>query len=145
MNFNLKYKDTVQLFRNLKKQLDIKKISPTPVVQQKLGALITPILPLKARNKLVLNLANKCTAQISNVAGPVSVVRLSGFEVDDLSFQLFSPVGLYLGLITYNGMLSCSINADASVADPSELTKHWMPAFEELFESITSHEEMIRL
>lgn len=145
MNFNLRYKDEVDLFRRLKKTLDKVKLSPSPIVQQKIGAMISPILPLKVKNKLVLNLANKCTAQLSNVPGPSAQVSISGYNVDDLTFQLFSPVGLYLGLITYNGTLSCSINADASVADPKELAKHWMPAFEQLHSAITSSEEIIYL
>lgn len=145
MKFNLNYTDEIDLFKRLKKTLDKVKLSPSPVVQQKIGAMISPILPLKVKNKLVLNLANKCTAQLSNVPGPSSQVSVAGHAVDDLTFQLFSPVGLYLGLITYNGTLSCSINADASVADPKELAKHWMPAFEDLHAAITSHEEMIYL
>ena len=148
MRFHLQYKDEVDLFRKLKRSIDRVKLSPSPVVQLQLGKVIhgmIPVFPYKAANKTALNLANKCTAVLSNVAGPSSKVSIGGYEVDDLTFQLFSPTPLYLGLISYNGMVSCSINADKTIEDPKKIAKHWIPAFDTLYAAITSHEGQIRL
>ena len=148
VKFHLQYKDEVDLFRRLKKSIDRIKLSPSPYVQMRLGKIVhslIPIFPYKSANQTALNLANKCTAQLSNVAGPSSKVSISGYELEDLTFQLFTPNPLYLGLISYNGMVSCSINADRNIADPKLIAKHWIPAFEALHAAITSHEGQIHL
>lgn len=145
MKFNVNYDSVIDLFRKLKKTLDVAKLSPTPVVQLKVASMLFPLLTLKGKNIMALNIGNKCTALLSNVAGPTSEVTMADNVLEDISFSLYSPLGLYLGLITYNGMLSCSVNADASIPDPEELAKHWIPAFEELYNEITSYEGIINL
>lgn len=145
MRFKLNYKSPVDLFRHLKKLLDEQKISPSPLVQLNLGSFIFRFIGLKARNAIALNLGDKCTAQLSNVAGPVSKVNIGGYGVEDISFQLFTPVGLYIGLFTYNNMLSCSFCANDNLPDPQLLANEWLPAFEELHNEIMSYDGIIKL
>jgi len=120
------------MFWQTKRALDRVKNSPAPYVGMAFGKLCMRVFPRKFANKLLLNVAGKSTVQLSNVAGPPEAVRIAGEEVEDLSFQLFAPLSIYVGLLTYNGKLTVSFNLDSSLADPELLIKHWLPAFEKL-------------
>mmetsp|Transcript_12584 Transcript_12584/g.14433 ORF Transcript_12584/g.14433 Transcript_12584/m.14433 type:complete len:494 (-) Transcript_12584:86-1567(-) len=144
MPFHLKYKNTTDLIWKVKKTLDVAKLSPTPVVQQKLGMAIAPFLTTKGMNGLSLNVANKSTVQLSNVAGPSKAVSIGGYVVDDMAFQLFSPLGLYVGIISYNGTVSCSINIDSTLGDPALIAKHWKSEFDSLYEEVMAHEGILK-
>jgi len=131
----------VDLVWKLKRTLDKIKQSPSPLVQGKVGGFMARVMPLKAMNSQLLNLANKATAQISNVAGPQDVAHLAGVEVDDLMFYLFSPLGMYIGILTYNGKLSVAISLDSTIGDPNMLAKHWNVEFEKLFDEAMAIDE----
>ena len=50
-------------------------------------------------------------------------------------FYALAPVGLYFGLISYNGKVSAGIVMDPKIkAEPKGLAQCWKPAFEELYE-----------
>mmetsp|Transcript_11069 Transcript_11069/g.14419 ORF Transcript_11069/g.14419 Transcript_11069/m.14419 type:complete len:501 (+) Transcript_11069:167-1669(+) len=144
MPLHLRYKNKIELIWKVKKTLDDAKLSPNPVVQLQLGKMVAPILPLKAMNGVALNVANKATVQLSNVAGPGKAVSIAGYTIDEMAFQLFSPLGLYLGIISYNGQVSCSINADSSLGDPEEIAKHWKVEFDALYDEVMSQGEIRR-
>lgn len=131
LTFHTNYKgDQSGLLWKIKGDLDLIKHSPSPFVQLGVGKVISQILPLKVLNDAVLNLAAKATAQISNVPGPQQVATLGGHELDDMRFLLNSPLGFYVGLLTYNGKLSASFCLDSKLPEPELLAKHWLPEFE---------------
>ena len=83
-------------------------------------------------------------AVVSNVPGPQEKVHLAGQGLDDLMFFLFSPLNVYLGIITYNGKVSVGVNFGAELKqDPAQLAKHWKSAFEVLYEDTMAYEGMI--
>lgn len=81
---------------------------------------------------------------VSNVPGPQDKVHLAGQGIDDLMFFLFSPLNVYLGIITYNGKVSVGVNFGAELnQDPAALAKHWKEAYESLYEDAMSYEGTI--
>jgi hypothetical protein len=59
--------------------------------------------------------SNLTTAQLSNVPGPATQVSLGGQKILDLTFSLFTPVGMYFGVLSYNGVVTASVNLDSSL------------------------------
>mmetsp|Transcript_16053 Transcript_16053/g.18162 ORF Transcript_16053/g.18162 Transcript_16053/m.18162 type:complete len:486 (-) Transcript_16053:71-1528(-) len=141
---HLKYKNTLDLIWKVKRTVDEAKLSPNGIVQQQLGKMIQPFVTKKVINGIALNVGNKSTVQLSNVAGPQKSVSISGFTLDEMAFQLFSPLGLYVGIISYNGQVSCSFNADSSLGKPEEIAKHWKPEFDELYDEIMSYKGILK-
>ena len=123
------------LVLEIKRQIDRIKVSPSPYVQVRLLKSLLKVMPRKMLLDQTLQLASSATAQLSNVAGPQERIHLAGAVVDDLMFYLFSPLGIYLGLLSYDGKVSAGINVDGSLGvDPKEIAKHWVPMFEALYE-----------
>ena len=73
-----------------------------------------------------------------NVRGPDGPVSFLGQEVEDLSFRLLAPPGLYVGIISYNGQVSATVTMDPKCADPAALAAHWGPQFARLFDEVCS-------
>jgi len=131
LKFHTNFKgDQSALMYKIKGDLDLIKHSPSPLVQISVGKVLSQLLPLGALNDAVLNLASKATAQISNVPGPQGLATMCGNELDDMRFLLYSPLALYVGLLTYNGNLSASFCMDSTLPEPELLAKHWVPQFE---------------
>jgi len=126
-------KDVLKLFWKIKRDLDIVKLSPQPVVTVLAAKfLLMPFLPLKGINGISMLLANKSTGQLSNVAAPPVKVRIGGATVEDMSFLLFSPLSSYFGIMSYNGSVSCTIQLEKNLnVNPEDIAKHWKPAFDE--------------
>jgi hypothetical protein len=62
---------------------------------------------------------------------------MAGVVVCRFSFFLFSTLGCYFGVASYNGEISASVNLDASIgADPKQVVKHWSPEFELMHKEI---------
>jgi diacylglycerol O-acyltransferase len=136
MPFHISFKGSPsQLLWKTKRTLDKIKNSPSPLVQEKVSKVIARIMPLKTLNAQLTNVAAKATAQISNVPGPQSTVYMAGTPVDDMRFLLYSPLSFYVGILTYDGKLSCSVCLDSALADPTLIAKHWMTEFERFFAS----------
>jgi len=76
---------------------------------------------------------------LSNVAGPQKAVSLDGQVVEDMCFYCFNAIGLYFGVLTYNGKVNagCSIDVDCE-NDATQLMKHWAPTFEKLYAAVMS-------
>ena len=107
--FPLKYKSRVDCFYKVKKQLDGLKSSPAPIVQKynikSLYGKFSPIPGWFVRDRL-LALNSKVTTMISNVPGPAKEESMCGQRLDDIQFILYSPVGMYMGVLSYNGKVS---------------------------------------
>jgi hypothetical protein len=78
---------------------------------------------------------------VSNVAGPQREVFLAGRPVVDLHFYGLGAVGLYFGIVTYNGAASAGVTtAAAACGDPAALAGHWAAAWEELRAAVLAAE-----
>jgi len=81
----------------------------------------------------MLDSFGKVTAMLSNVPGPLTKVKFMDQDVDDLSFYALSPIGLYFGIVQYNGNFKAGICCDASLEpDPKKITDCWLPAWDRL-------------
>lgn len=131
--FDFQYKNRIELVWKVKRQIDKIKVSPSPLIQYSVAGVLTKTLPRRVLLDSLLNMANLTTAQLSNVPGPATKCSIAGAVVDDLSFFLFTPVGLYFGIMTYNGKVTAGVNVDGSTScDPKNLAKHWKREFEAL-------------
>lgn len=135
LRFPLHLEDPMKIFADMKQQIDIIKVSPEPLVRDKLlSFLVLRSGFSKDRVAMeVLKAFGKVTAMLSNVPGPLQTVSFGGQEVDDLRFYALAPIGLYFGVIQYNGQLRAGIVCDAEAEpEPSKLADCWLPAFERL-------------
>ena len=68
--------------------------------------------------------------------GPQQPAHFNGQLVKKIAFQAFAPIGLYFGMLSYNGKVSASVAVDSNARGGSNqakrLAKHWVPAFKEL-------------
>lgn len=136
-HFDFKYKSRVELVWKVKRQVDKIKVSPSPLLTYRMVNVLSKALPRRVLLDTVLGVANQGTAQLSNVPGPSEPIFLAGAKVEDLAFNLFTPVGLYFGLVSYNGKVTASMNVDGSSAcDPKLLAKHWNLEFEALKQEV---------
>lgn len=144
LRFQMKYDSRVDLVWKVKENLDRIKISPLPVVQQAVGRMVLKNLSREKSTKTFLKFYSTSTALISNVPGPAKPAFVGGNMVDDLEFLLASPKGCYIGLLSYNGQVSCCINLQESTQiEPEDFTKHFMPEFDKLYEETMKYEGMV--
>lgn len=142
LRFHLTFKGSdLQLFWKIKRDLDKLKLSPAPFVTTRVAKMLIPVLPLKTCNQTVLQAANKATGQLSNVAAPSRPCKIAGAHVTDMSFLLFSPLALYLGILSYNNKVSASICIEANLGvDPNEIAKHWKTQFDSFYDEVMAQE-----
>jgi diacylglycerol O-acyltransferase len=133
------YDDPAALVKDVKAQLDYIKVSPKPYIERALFSTVLPPLMLHGhclRNvtrNLLLDVYGKATALLSNVPGPQSQVFLCGSPLDDLMFYSFVPLGVYIGVISYNGKVSTGVCCVPECEpDASRIAKHWKGAVKEL-------------
>lgn len=142
--FPFDYRDPIDCFWKVKHQIDRAKVSPQLVIQELNAATLYPILPRDFMLKMLHRLVTKSTAQLSNVPGPQKAIYLLGRKVEDINFYLFAPIGLYMGLLTYNGKVYLSLNMDATLeADPKEMAKHWKQQYLVLKKELNKYPDVI--
>jgi len=135
LRFPLHEEDPVKVFDNIKTQIDVIKVSPEPLVRDKiLGfAVLKSGLSKNTIADLFLDAFGKVTAMLSNVPGPVDTVHFLGQPIEDLGFYAIAPVGLYFGVMQYRGGFKVGICCDAACEpEPQKLAACWKPAFERL-------------
>jgi len=138
IKFPLHLEDPMAVFADIKSQIEVVKVSPEPYVRDKLVSFLVlkSGLPMKDIGDALLDAFGKVTAMLSNVPGPLTKVNFMGQEVDDLSFYAMAPIGLYFGIVQYNGQFKAGICTDASLeAEPKRLADCWLPAFKKLSEA----------
>ena len=135
--FDFKYKDRIELVWKVKHQVDKIKISPSPIIQYKLLNVLIKLLPRNVLLDQLLSFGSQATCQLSNVPGPSASVKLAGVTVLEQYFALISPVGAYIGLLSYAGMVSMSVNLDAGTGGDAELLAQlWNSEWEKLKEEV---------
>lgn len=141
IGFPLDVKDPVQLIWEVKQRIDMVKASPAPIISDKMLGFLVPFL-VKAgkRTELVdaiLDSYGKVSCMLSNVPGPSQQVSFCKQPVDDIMFYAFAPLGVYFGILSYNGRVNVGIVANKELEpDASRIAKHWAPAFKELEEAV---------
>ena len=138
-SFPTDYADPAALVRAVKRQLDAIKASPKPYIERALFSAVLPPLMTHGQclrnvtRNLLLDVYGKATALLSNVPGPQSQAWLCGEALDDLMFYSFVPLGVYIGVISYNGKVSTGICCVPECeSDAALIARHWKPAVEEL-------------
>jgi len=140
----LQYDDVIDLYSKIKARSDYLKLSPAPYVSlASLRALVALVPSQRIINRMAKRVASTATFTLSNVAGPQEKVTLAGYEVDDLAFQLIAPLGIYIGILTYAGEVSMSVNMRSELGDPSEILKHWDGSFQEVYDTIMAFDDLI--
>jgi len=135
LRFPLHLEDPMAIFEDIKSQIDVIKVSPEPFVRDKLlnFVIMSSSLPYESVGDMILDAYGKVTLTLSNVPGPLSKVKLMNQELDDLSFYALTCVGLYFGIVQYDGKFKAGICCDASLEpEPQKLAECWLPAFERL-------------
>lgn len=136
--FDLDLKDREESVWRCKQQIDLIKISPSPLminINTRIGSMLLP-------TGLMLDIANKVsnlgTAQLSNVPAPQKQVSMfNGCKVKDMNFFLFSPLACYFGILSYNGIVNAAFNLDSGLnVDPQRLANIWNDEFDALYAEI---------
>jgi hypothetical protein len=85
---------------------------------------------------LLLDVYGKATAMLSNVPGPASEAHFCGQPLRDLMFYAFAPLGVYIGVLSYNGRVSTGVCCVPECEpDASRLARFWKPSVDELLEA----------
>ncbi len=143
--FPLHYKSCEDLVWQIKRQIEITKISPEPKILNSTINSVAKLPPVTMKN-LALDASGKVTSMLSNVMGPSDPVHICGTRVEHISFIACSPIGLYFGVISAFNKLSASIVLDYECEpDATKLAKHWLPSFEKLYaDTVTNHPEKFK-
>ena len=131
---DFRFKDAIEAIYKTKYQSDQLKSSVVgDVVAQKMMTLLLPIIPKEALLDVLFDAFSATTAMLSNVPGPQHQVKLMGEPIENLNFYALPPIGIYTGIISYNGGVSLGVVTTPSTCpDPSQLTRHWALAWQEM-------------
>lgn len=100
---------------------------------QTMMTLLLPFIPKAALLDVLLDAHGSTTAMLSNVPGPQQQVKLMGEPIENLNFYALPPIGIYTGIISYNGWVSLGVvTTPQTCADPSKLTRHWALAWQDM-------------
>eukprot|EP00277_Geminigera_cryophila_P030198 CAMPEP_0173062652 /NCGR_PEP_ID=MMETSP1102-20130122/3932_1 /TAXON_ID=49646 /ORGANISM="Geminigera sp., Strain Caron Lab Isolate" /LENGTH=521 /DNA_ID=CAMNT_0013929337 /DNA_START=69 /DNA_END=1637 /DNA_ORIENTATION=- len=141
------YKDPVELLYKIKHQTDkLKSAMYGDVIRLKITKFFLPFVPKTSALDMILDYNGVSTGIFSNVPGPQRPVKLMGQTVEDLSFYALAPIGLYFGIITYNGRVSAGIvTSSETLKDPSKLARHWGRCWKDLQKAVDIAESQGRL
>lgn len=134
--FPMHLKSPTDVFQECKRQTDYVKMSPEPLIDAWVTEKATNSGRFTAQEMWdkALDLYGSCTAMLSNVMGPSEEVSFCGQPLDDLQFYALSCIGIYFGIVSYNGKVSVGVVADkACEPDAGKLASEWMGAFDRLY------------
>jgi hypothetical protein len=115
--------------------MDQVKCSMVPLVIYNLQRALVTFLPQPASRALIDFLANKCTAVVSNIKGPVRDLTLEGRRVRSMLFWVpqRARIGIGISILSFSGKVQVGVMADeALVPDPEAL----VAAFEAEFDAL---------
>ena len=62
---------------------------------------------------------------------------LCGEAVNDIMFYTFVPLGVYIGVLSYNGKVSTGVCCvPGCEPDAGRIAKHWRPSVDECLEAV---------
>lgn len=137
MELPIHFEDPSQTLRQMKKQLDEMKASPEPFMRAKMSERVIHLLSLSTLWDLALDQIGKVTMMLSNVPGPQEAVYLDGQEVRDMAFYALAPIGVFFGVLSYNGKVSCGISTGRD-CEPhaANISSEWATSFDQLFAAV---------
>lgn len=121
----------------IKTRMDQMKRSAVPLVIYEIQRALLSLLPRAVSRGLIDFLANKCTAVVTNIAGPCRDITLEGRHVRSILFWVpqRANIGVGISILSFAGKVQLGLIADeALVPDPEALIQ----AFEEEFEALRS-------
>jgi WS/DGAT/MGAT family acyltransferase len=124
-----------QRILEVKARMDQVKCSMVPLVIYNLQRALVTFLPQPASRALIDFLANKCTAVVSNIKGPVRDLTLEGRRVRSMLFWVpqRARIGIGISILSFSGKVQVGVMADeALVPDPEAL----VAAFEAEFDAL---------
>jgi WS/DGAT/MGAT family acyltransferase len=119
----------------VKERLDQLKQSTTPLVVYGLQQALLAFLPEVVSRGLIDFLANKCTAVVTNVAGPTHDVSLEGRKVRSILFWVpqRAQIGIGISILSFAGKVQIGVIADkALLPDPAHLVAAFEAEFDDL-------------
>lgn len=134
----LTFKTVIEAVWKSKKILDFEKLSPGLYI---VGKFCLPIvkncLPEKFFIKETVGNVRKSSIVISNVKGPSHECKVAGYTIDDINFSNSSPVGFYVGMLSYNNKLHFSFTTDKRTKIDTDLLRECIEkGFDALHEEI---------
>lgn len=130
--------DPRAILKDIKAQSEHMKISPEPYVRKNIVDCFASrqFIAPAVKATILLDKFSQVTGMLSNIKGPSEEAQFAGQAIDDLEFIVLGPLGLYIGILSYKGMVHGSICSDASCEpDPYKLANEWAPAFQRLCDS----------
>ena len=121
----------------VKTKMDQMKRSAVPVVVYEIQRALLSLFPKAISRGLIDFLANKCTAVVTNIAGPCHDISLEGRRVRSIVFWVpqRARIGVGISILSFAGKVQLGVIADeALIPDPAALVQ----AFEEEFEALRS-------
>lgn len=139
LTYKLKHPTRESAVWDIKHQVDVIKVSPQPLLEYYLIRLIARVLPKILLMDVSLFLFGKFTLMLSNVPGPQTKQHLFGATVLDMYYYLFSPIGVYCGMISYDGQVTFTVASDPVAEDkPERLSNHFITEFDALHKEVTA-------
>ena len=136
LNMPVSVDDPLQRLLATKRQMDVLKNSPEPLlVYEILTALGT--LPGNLAKDVIRWFTSKASLVLTNVPGPREEIYMVGKPIKELMFWVpqAGEIGLGVSIISYNGLVSLGLIADERViAAPQRV----MDAFERQFEQLAA-------
>lgn len=119
----LRYKNEIDAVFKIKIIMDYFKVSPTAYLMKVFGHRLLEMLPETALIDASLEAVRKPSCIISNVVGPPFECRIAGYALREINFLAASVIGLYVGIISYNGDVRVSFATDKLASVDWELFK----------------------
>lgn len=121
----------------VKRRLDQLKRSTTPLVVYGIQQALLAFMPKAVSRGLIDFLANKCTAVVTNVAGPAGTIALEGRRVRSILFWVpqRAQIGIGISILSFAGKVQVGVIADeALLPDPGHLVEAFEAEFQHLRE-----------
>jgi hypothetical protein len=143
LRFPIHIEDPWAALPNIKKQIDTIKISPEPLLRQKLVDTLafSTLVSTSTKKDIILDAYGQVTAMLSNIAGPSAEVSFAGQPVENMAFYAFAPIGLYFGIVSYKDEFRAGVCCDAtSEPDSHKLATAWNQAWDRVYAAATTRE-----
>ena len=121
--------------QSMKRHMDGLKRSVAPLAIYGIQKALLVLLPDFLSRVLIDFLANKCTAVVTNVAGPPGDLALAGRRIRGLQFWVpqRADIGVGISILSFNGTVQVGVMTDTELLpDPGDLIR----AFEAEFEAL---------
>eukprot|EP00566_Odontella_aurita_P000654 CAMPEP_0113575944 /NCGR_PEP_ID=MMETSP0015_2-20120614/27996_1 /TAXON_ID=2838 /ORGANISM="Odontella" /LENGTH=550 /DNA_ID=CAMNT_0000479273 /DNA_START=1 /DNA_END=1653 /DNA_ORIENTATION=+ /assembly_acc=CAM_ASM_000160 len=111
--FELRYKSKIDAVWRSKASVDYLKLSPALYLLKIVTQKLLLLLPEEALIAAAVDNSFKPTAFVTNVMGPTFEATFAGYAVDDLNYLVSANIGLYFGVLSYNGKVNVSFTTDS--------------------------------